>query len=153
MNQLLLVRSSLPATTTETEDTLARCVNVREACRILHTRGGIALADRLTHDLDPGDALAISQGLRAFVEAETKPGYFRSYRTLLQEDDADEVVTTALWLKRAARAGCHIWFQLYDDGCGSPRLSDADRADVIRPFPTVLTTGYHGMADEDDNRP
>lgn len=152
MNQLLLVRSSLVGNTDETEDTLARCVSVRKTCRILHARGGASLADHLTHDFDTANAPRLALALQAFVAAESRPSYFRSYHKLLQADDGDEILTTALWLKRAARARCSIRFHVYNGRGGLPYPThDVRTRQAARPYLVALSVT--GIRSGDDNQP
>jgi hypothetical protein len=97
------MRSSLVATVLHTDATLAQYMNVRDTYRILHARGDAILAGHLSRDLDLHDAPGLSQALRRFVAAETEPRLLSSDLTLLH-DDADDVLSTALWLKQTARA-------------------------------------------------
>lgn len=78
------------------------------AYRVLRARQRHDLAAPLEHTLSPEECATLAAALYRYVSRETRSRFFRSYRALLPDDEAQALVYLAGWLRRAAQAGCRI---------------------------------------------
>jgi hypothetical protein len=78
------------------------------AQRVLRARGRHDLAARLEDALPPTESAALASALLRYVDKETRTTFFRSYRKVLPDDEAQTLLQLACWLLRAAQAGCRV---------------------------------------------
>lgn len=107
MPNLLLLRAT-PAHDTGAEEIALAPFDAARAHDVLCARQRHDLAAWLEHGLTPEESAALAAALYRYVDSETRARFFRSYRRLLPDDEAQALVYLAGWLWRAAQARVQI---------------------------------------------
>jgi hypothetical protein len=141
----IIVHRSPVATTAESEESLAETIDAGYVHTLLYRRGESDLADALTTNLSPQEAIAVAGLLRGVLRRDTRASFLRPYRAILSPADAQTMGLVATWYERAGRAGCRVWADLRASTtvAVSParrEVADAGAEQIIPPQPVNTAT-------------
>ncbi len=124
----------------ERDTELSQTIDIGALHALLHAHGEADLAAALLLRLTPEGARDLAALLARFRRGHSKPGLFRSYKRLLDADEARRVDLAVAFLRGAGHAGCRV----YPD----PQTDDDDTpVEAARPRPL-----YPLLSDGKDER-